>query len=82
MGLPVTTGCLNSEGYDRLLSLSSHKFHAPRGGIRLVANSGLVHALTGGGQEQGQKVRDRDLAAISDCKAYVCPSEQAQTRST
>ena len=67
------------------LSLSSHKFHAPRGVGILACRQrvDLVPLITGGGQEQGQRSGTENLAAIvATAKALrLAQSEQAQTRS-
>ena len=86
-GVQSVTTELSRIQQDRIdcLSLSSHKFHAPRG-VGILAcrlRVDLVPLMTGGGQEQGQRSGTENLAAIvATAKALrLAHGEQGQTRS-
>ena len=86
-GVQSVTTELSRIQQDRIdcLSLSSHKFHAPRGVGILACRQrvDLVSLMTGGGQEQGQRSGTENLAAIvATAKALrLAHGEQGQTRS-
>lgn len=64
----AVTTCLDECRHERidLLSLSSHKFHAPRGVGILAKRSRIENQpfIYGGGQEMGQRSSTENLAAI------------------
>ena len=85
-GVQSVTTELSRIQQDRIdcLSLSSHKFHAPRGVGILACRQrvDLVPLMMGGGQEQGKRSGTENLAAIvATAKALrLAQAEQAQTR--